>query len=198
MFLWRGTSNQRISSTEFTTTAKEVPRIDQFLQAFARILQPLNILAATTKKEEWTWNEQAAAAFQAAKTALAEATLLCHPVPDAPTSIMTDASDIAVGAVLQQFHQGNWRPIAYFSKQLKPNEKKYSTFDRELLAVYLSIKHFRHFVEGRAFHVKTDHKPLTSALRTSTSKHTSTAVILDNASATGLSVPFTWRRSVVN
>ena len=144
----------------------------RFIPNCARILQPLNILAATTKKEEWTWNEQAAAAFQAAKTALAEATLLCHPVPDASTSIMTDASDIAVGAVLQQFHQGNWRPIAYFSKQLKPNEKKYSTFDRELLAVYLSIKHFRHFVEGRAFHVKTDHKPLTSALRTSTSKHT--------------------------
>ena len=122
-----------------------------FIPNCAHIPQPLNILAATTKKEEWTWNEQAASAFQAAKTALAEATLLFHPVSEAPTCIMTDASDLAVGAVLQQFHQGNWRPIAYFSKQLKPNEKKYSTFDRELLAVYLSIKHFRHFVEGRVF-----------------------------------------------
>ena len=49
---------------------------------------------------------------------------------------------------------------------LKPAETHYSTFDRELLAVYLAIKHSRHFVEGQTFHVLTDHKPLTFALST--------------------------------
>ena len=43
-------------------------------------------------------------------------------------------------------------------------ETQYSTFDLELLAMYLSIKHFRHFVEGHSFHILTDHKPLTFAL----------------------------------
>ena len=47
---------------------------------------------------------------------------------------------------------------------MTPAETRYSTFDRELLAVYLSIKHFRYFLEGRLFHVLTDHKPLTYAL----------------------------------
>ena len=51
-------------------------------------------------------------------------------------------------------------PSLFFSRKMTPAETRYSTFDRELLAVYLSIKHFRHFLEGRTFHVLTDHKPL--------------------------------------
>ena len=53
---------------------------------------------------------------------------------------MTDASDHAVGAVLQQQVEGAWKPISYFSRKLTPSEQRYSTFDRELLAVYLAIK----------------------------------------------------------
>ena len=50
-------------------------------------------------------------------------------------------------------------------------ETRYSTFDRELLAVYLAIKHYWHFLEGRQFHVLTDHKPLTFALNTRSDHH---------------------------
>ena len=77
------------------------------------------------------------------KEALADATLLVYPKPDAPTCVMTDASDITVGAVLQQYINGTWHPIFFFSK-MKPAETRYSMFDRELLAVYLAIRHFRH------------------------------------------------------
>ena len=84
---------------------------------------------------------------------------------------MTDASDTAVGAVLQQYVNGTWRPISFFSRKMTPAETRYSTFDRELLAVYLAIKHFRHFLEGRRFHVLTDHKPLTFALNTRSDRH---------------------------
>ena len=79
---------------------------------------------------------------------------------------MVDASDAAVGAVLQQEIDHHWQPIAFFSKKLTPAETKYSTFDRELLAVYLAIKHFQYFVEGREFYILTDHKPLTFVLQT--------------------------------
>ena len=84
---------------------------------------------------------------------------------------MTDASDTAVGAVLQQHINGIWRPISFFSRKMTPAETRYSTFDRELLAVYLAIKHFRHFLEGRPFHVLTDHKPLTFALNTRSDRY---------------------------
>ena len=77
---------------------------------------------------------------------------------------MTDASSVAVRAVLQQRIGEDWHPISYFSRKLKPAETHHSAFDRELLAVYLAIKHFHYFVEGRTFHILTDHKPLTSTL----------------------------------
>ena len=84
---------------------------------------------------------------------------------------MTDASDTAVGAILQQEVDGIFHPISYFSRKLKPAETLYSTFDRELLAVYLAIRHFRHFVEGREFHIRTDHKPLIYARNARPDRH---------------------------
>ncbi len=84
---------------------------------------------------------------------------------------MTDASDIAVGAVVQQYVNGSWCPIAFFSKPLKDAETRYSTFDRELLAIYLAVKHFHYFLEGRQFHIWMDHKPLTFALSSRSDQH---------------------------
>ena len=79
---------------------------------------------------------------------------------------------MCVRVVLQQYIDIRWCPIAYFSKKLKPAEIKYSTFDRDLLAVYLAIKYFRHFIEGWQFSVLTDHKPLTFSLSTHSDSHT--------------------------
>ena len=145
----------------------------RFIPNGAQLLQPLNnLLSTTSSNKPIQWTEQATTAFHNSKQALAQATLLFHPKPDAPTCIMTDASDVAVGAVLQQLIDNQWCPVAFFSTKLKPAETRYSTFDRELLAIYLAIKHFRHFVEGRQFHVLTDHKPLTFAFASKPSQHT--------------------------
>ena len=54
--------------------------------------------------------------------------------------------------------------LAFFSKQLREPEQKYSTYDRELLGIYLAVRHFRYLVEGRNFTVYTDHKPLVDAM----------------------------------
>ena len=110
-------------------------------------------------------------AFQEIKDALANASLLIHPQPDAPINVMTDASDIAIGVVLQQHLDGQWCPLSYFSRKLSSNEQQYSTFDRELLAVYCAIRYFRHFLEACEFHVLTDHKPLTHSLHSKPDKH---------------------------
>ncbi len=68
------------------------------------------------------------------------------------------------GAVLQQLCGSTWRPLTFFSKKLDFTQLKYSAFDRELLAAFLSIRHFRHLLAGQLFHILTDHKPLTQAL----------------------------------
>ena len=139
----------------------------QFIPHCAQLLHPLHTLLSHTQADtELQWSDDSIAAFEQAKAALADATLLSHLKPDAVVAIMSDASDIAVGAVLQQVTDGQWHPIAYFSRKLSPTERCYSTYDRELLAMYLSVKHFRYFIEGRSFSLYTDHKPLTFSMST--------------------------------
>ncbi|GFS07102.1 Pol polyprotein [Elysia marginata] len=89
--------------------------------------------------------------------------MLSHSKPDAQVSVTTDAFNQAVRAVLEQYVQGVWQPPS-FSKRLLPPEQKYSTFDRELLGLYIAIRHFRFFLEGRPFTGYTDHKPLVGAM----------------------------------
>jgi hypothetical protein len=111
------------------------------------------------------WSASADAAFVAGKAALASCTKLVHPTPGATISLAVDASDTHVGAVLQQLANGSWLPLAFFSRKLSSPELKYSTFDRELLAAFAAIRHFRFVLEGRNFRLLTDHLPLTLAMR---------------------------------
>ena len=146
----------------------------RFIPSAAALLAPLHDLLKGTKKtspKPLLWSPQADAAFCQVKEKLAVLTLLAHPVPDAPTALTTDASAEAVGAVLQQEIDGTLTPIAFFSKRLEPAQRQYSAFDRELLAIYEAIRHFRHVLEGREFFVLTDHKPLTHAMAQTGSNH---------------------------
>ena len=101
----------------------------RFLPHCATLMQPLHALLTASKprSQTLTWNDTTLAAFKATKEALANASLLSYPKGDAPTCLMTDASDTAVGAVLQQYVNGIWRPISFFSRKMTP---RYSTFDR--------------------------------------------------------------------
>ena len=133
----------------------------RFLPAAASKMIPL---FEALNSKDLSWTPTMDKAFVESKLALAKAVLLVHPHSDAPSSITTDASDKAIGAVLQQYISNQWVPLAFFSQKFRPPERKYSTFDRELLALYLGIRHFRYFLEGRPFTAYTDHKPLTYCL----------------------------------
>ena len=137
-------------------------------------MTPLNLLTAADEGHtrlspkssfDLKWNESADLAFIESKQILANATLLVHPL-----NITCDASDLAVGGVLQQYIDNVWQPLSFFSKKLTPAETRYSTFDCELLAVYATIRHFRHNLEGRYFFVNTDHKPLTFVMTSVTER----------------------------
>jgi len=104
-------------------------------------------------------------AFDTSKKKLAAATVLSHPSANAELVLAVDASNSHVGAVLQQRDKrGALQPLGFFSSKLSAAQVKYSTFDRELLACFLAIRHFRWCLEGRTFCILTDHKPLTFAL----------------------------------
>jgi hypothetical protein len=128
----------------------------RFLPGIAKVLKPLTDATSGTGQLSWTPAMQLA--FDTAKSLLASAVPLHHQHPSAKLSSATNASDTHVGAVLQQRTQGSWQPLAFLSKKLSATEMRYSTFDRELLAAFSAVKHFRFFLEGRPFTLFTDHK----------------------------------------
>lgn len=134
---------------------------------------PLLELTPGNKRRDKTiieWTPSANKAFEECKQQLARVALLAHPDRDTELSLWCDASDFAVGAALHQISEGQLQPLGFFSKKLDKAQRRYSTYDRELAAVYLAVRHFRHQLEGRSFHIYTDHKPLVYAFRQSLDK----------------------------
>jgi RNase H-like domain found in reverse transcriptase len=135
----------------------------RFLPNAAAVLRLLtDSLKGTTKQLHWT--PMLNAPFTAAKQLLITVTPLQFPDPAAAIAVTMDASDSQAGAVLQQSTPSGWKPLVFFSAKLTPAQQKYSTFNRELLAAYLAIRHFRFLLEGRHFQLHTDHQPLAAAM----------------------------------
>lgn len=156
------------------TTAQDLRKFLGMLNFYRRFLPnaagtqaPLNdLLVGNIKgKSPIKWSVQTQRAFESCKESLAQAALLAHPQTGATLSIISDASDFSAGAALQQRIGNEWEPLGFFSKKFTAAEKKYGAYDRELLAIYLAVKHFRHLVEGRSFTIFTDHKPITFAFK---------------------------------
>ena len=131
----------------------------------------LNKYLKKAKKKDKTpivWDAVSEQAFADCKKLLAEATLMAFPDEDAELRLVTDASDLSMGAALEVCDMSArekgmkpvWRPLAFFSRKFNPAQRKYSTYDRELMAIAKAVKHFHYSLEGRSFHVCTDHKPL--------------------------------------
>ena len=124
---------------------------------------PLNKYLGDSKKNDKrviNWTPEAEDAFIRAKQDLANATLLAHPSHNAETRLVTDASNIGMGASLEQRFDGIWKPLAFFSRKFSPSQLNYSAYDRELTAVFEAIRYFKFFLEGQIFKIATDHKPL--------------------------------------
>jgi hypothetical protein len=87
--------------------------------------------------------------------------VLAYPDFSQPFILTTDASKVAVAAVLSQFQDGVERPLAYVSRQLSKPEQAYSSSKLEMLALVWATKHYRCYLLGRKCSVRTDHAALT-------------------------------------
>lgn len=142
-----------------------------FQRGIAATLKPLyDLIKMTPERQKLKWTDETNIAFASTIQSLADMTQLHYYRPGAAMSLQTDASNSAIGAVIQQQVNGHWQPLGYFSRALKPPEIKYSTFDRELLAVYRALKHFSYMLMDKTFIVFTDHKPLVHALGSTSEK----------------------------
>lgn len=130
----------------------------RFIPDFAKITQPLT--SCLKKRNKIIIDQRYTDAFNKCKELLTHAPLLQYPNFDKPFILTTDASNIALGAVLSQGQVGSDKPIAYASRTLSDTEARYSTIERELLAIIWATKHFRPYLYGRKFYIYTDHRPL--------------------------------------
>jgi len=118
------------------------------------------------------WSPETMQAFENCKNSIIESAYLAHHVPGVELGLMVDASSFSIGGAVHQRIEDNWQPLGFFSRALNEAQKKYSTYDRELLAIYESVKHFRYLLEARDFTIFTDHKPLTTAFKQNLDKAT--------------------------
>ena len=135
------------------------------VERFSDIAKPLSEL--TKKNQLFVWRPEQQGAFEKLKYCLTHYPVLAPPLPEGECIIDTDASDFAMGAVLQQEQHGTVRVIAYASKTFDVAEQMYCTTRKELTAVIYALKEFRHYVVGGVpFLLRTDHGALTSLLKT--------------------------------
>ena len=153
-------------------TSKSVKDVRSFLglasfyrrlvQDFATIAKPLTEL---TKDRPFLWSPSQQKAFESMKDKLCTMPVLAYPNFELQFILTTDASKIAVAAILSQVQNGVEQPIAYASRQMNKAEQVYTASEAELLAFVWATQYFRCFLYGKQFLVRTDNAAL-SYLRT--------------------------------
>jgi hypothetical protein len=133
----------------------------KFLPHFSSRVAPLTDILRGEKAKAWKgdpWTPAHQRAFDWVIEALTNAPTLVMPDYTRSFVVTTDASDVGLGAVLEQ----DGKPVAYLSRKFNPAELNYSATEKELLAVVHALKEWRCYLEsGVPFTVRTDHNPNT-------------------------------------
>ena len=164
------TDPAKISQVEKWPAPQSVKEVQQFLglasyyrrfvRDFASVARPLHRLTEKTAKFEWT--TECDDAFRTLRRKLCSAPILAFPNFHNRFILDTDASNSGIGGVLSQLDDGgNERVVAYASRSLSKAERRYCVTRRELLAVVTFTQHFRPYLLGREFLLRTDHGSLT-------------------------------------
>ncbi|KMT14518.1 hypothetical protein BVRB_4g072900 [Beta vulgaris subsp. vulgaris] len=122
----------------------------KFIKGYSQKVSSLTDLLK--KSQVWEWTERCQSAFEDLKSAISSEPVLKLPEFDKPFEVHTDASGRAIGGVLVQ--EGH--PVAFEGRKLKDAEERYSTHEKEMLAVVHCLRIWRHYLLGTKFIVLTD------------------------------------------
>nr|KAG5686665.1 hypothetical protein BaRGS_031375 [Batillaria attramentaria] len=132
----------------------------EYIPNFAAVTAPLTDLLKKGQPNAVEWGEAQERAFQTVRSTLTEKPVLRLPDPKKTFVLRTDASNDGVGAILMQEHEGKLHLVSYGSKKLSSAERKYSTIEKECLAIVWEVKKFQLYLQGVPFVLQTDHQPL--------------------------------------
>lgn len=127
----------------------------KFIKDFAKVAKPLTLRLKKESKinpQDLDYQES----FEKLKLLITSEPVLKYPDFNKPFVLTTDASNYAIGSVLSQ--EGH--PTCFASRTLNDHETRYSTIEKELLAIIWSTQYFRPYLYGRPFIIRTDHRPL--------------------------------------
>ena len=134
----------------------------RFVKDFSKVAKPLTNL--TRKSVAFNWTTQCQEAFDSLKKALVTPPILAYPDMTKSFRLFTDASSMAVGALLTQVQDGEEKAIQYLSHQLNPAQQRYATIEKECYAIVWALDKLRHILLGTQFVIYSDHQPLKSLL----------------------------------
>ncbi len=113
------------------------------------------------KSVHFRWGDEQEQAFINLKDVLCKAPVLAYPDPDSPYVVDTDASNLAIGAVLSQVQDGEEKVIMYGSKSFSVSQRRWCTTSRELFSIihFVMVK-FSYHLLNQEFILHTDHSSL--------------------------------------
>ena len=138
----------------------------RFINGYSKKARALEGLCGSNK-DKLVWTDSCELAFNDMKKSLITAPILAFPNFNKEFILDTDASFDSIGAVLSQVGEsGREHVIAYGSHSMGAHEKGYCITRKELLAIYYFCQHFNHYLYGKRFKLRTDHKAITFMLHT--------------------------------
>ena len=158
---------EKVASWPVPTSTQSVQRLlglanyyQRFIRNFTAMAKPLHRIME--KGATFKWTETCQSSFDKLRKCLCAPPVLAFPDFSREFILDTDASDCGIGGVLSQIDaNGRERVIAYGSRTLSKLERQYCVTWRELLAVVAFTDHFRHYLLGEPFTLRTDHGFLT-------------------------------------
>ena len=133
----------------------------KFIPNVSSFTGPLSDMLRKNSPNQLPWTPALEEKFCHLRDALSEEPVLVLPDRNKNFILRTDASNTGVGAVLLQEVDNTLRPVSYASRKLLDRETRYSTIEKECLAVIWAMKHFDFYLKGKRFILQTDHQPLT-------------------------------------
>lgn len=139
---------------------------NRFIKDYAATLSPIFDLLKNHKNSKYhntttsiTWTPTHQAALQHVTKQIATA-VLAIPLNSDKYLVETDASDKAIGAILNVEHNDKWEPVEFFSKNLSRTEQNWPVREKEAYAIVKAFQKFDCYLRGREFVVHTDHQSL--------------------------------------
>ena len=133
----------------------------RYVPNFASLVAPLSDLTKGKDRTSFDWSPECVRALIAIQSILSSSPVLLLPQLGSMFIVRTDASGKGLGGVLLQELDDHLHPVSFVSRKLLDRETRYSTIERECLAIVWVLSKFSRYLWGVEFTLQTDHKPLT-------------------------------------